>query len=100
MSIVISDDNKWLVAGFEAGSVTVWDLMTMNPLKTVASLVADSPTVIKVLFWKGNSDFLSLDSSGNVTLHTIEKYIWTGVRSRNLFQNTVAVYNDARVTTL
>jgi nicotinate-nucleotide pyrophosphorylase len=80
MSIVISDDNKWLVAGFEAGSVTVWDLMTMNPLKTVASLVADSPTVIKVLFWKGNSDFLSLDSSGNVTLHTIEKYIWTGVR--------------------
>lgn len=78
----------------------LWDTATTAVVKVVLSLVSDTPQVLKVQFWKGNSDFLSLDTSGNVVLHTIEKYLWTGVRSRKLFQTSSAVYHDARTTAL
>lgn len=78
----------------------MWDIATSAVVKTVASLAPESPSIIKVLFWKGNSDFLSLDSGGNAVLHTIEKYIWTGVRSRKLFQTVAAAYHDAKTTKL
>jgi WD40 repeat protein len=100
MSLCISDDNKWLVCGFEAGSIVLWDLATSSVVKTVTGVAFESPSIVKVQFWKGNTDFLSLDSSGNVVLHTIEKYLWTGIRSRKLFQTTAAVYHDARTSTL
>jgi WD40 repeat protein len=71
ISIAMSDDSKWLIAGYECGSIGLWDLPSLSLVKTVPTTIPESPTIIKLLFWKGNTDFLSLDSSGNVLLHTI-----------------------------
>lgn len=100
ISVVMSEDSKWLVAGFEGGGIGLWDLASLSLVKTVPSIVAGSPTIIKLLFWKGNTDFLSLDSAGNVILHTIEKYVWTSIRSRRLFSSAVTPYYDAKVNRL
>lgn len=99
-SICISDDNRWLVTAFDSGSVALWEATTGSLIKTVNSLVEGSPSIIKIQFWKGNSDFLTIDTQGNVILHTIEKYLWTGVRSRKLFQNVSSVYYDVKTQLL
>lgn len=100
VSIAMSEDSKWMVVGFEGGGVGLWDLASLSLVKTVPSMMQDSSKIVKVLFWKGNTDFLSVDMTGNVILHTIEKYVWTSIRSRKLFSSTPSLYHDAKVTKL
>lgn len=51
-SLCMSDDSKWLVCGFEAGSVVLWDLATTSVVKKVAGVARERPSVTKVQFEK------------------------------------------------
>jgi hypothetical protein len=69
ISVSISRDNKYLVAGHETGLITVWDLYYFSLSKIE---VMGKTKVVKVLFCCDESSyFIGNDSEGNVIMYTL-----------------------------
>jgi hypothetical protein len=57
--------------------------------------------ILKVLFCSDtNIDFIVNDVEGNITLYTIEKYIWVNLKNQRLFEKTDSIYYDIKTHTL
>lgn len=96
LSLDISRDSKYMVAGFANGAITVWDLSYFTLAKTIPS--ASGQPITKVGFCSdAYSEFVSVDLDGNVFLHTVEKYVWVSVRNKRLVNRAAGVlYHDFR----
>lgn len=66
-------------------------------MKQVKTVLLQKNRILKVLFTgDGYENFISNDSEGYIYMFTVEKHLWTGVRSQLLIDKTDKIYYDIK----
>ena len=91
--MVITDDNKALVAGYLNGYILLWDVNTSDCKKLINDLFYSQITDIKFTLYENSFyEFLASDSKGNVKRISVsEGFFYNSVNNSNVIEYNKAI---------